>query len=361
VLLTFRFVVLQWNGGPNSLHGTTPHEILRRKESSMSVCSNASWETITTSTTTKPVLAKKKKEKLVDKQRAADRRQKWDSQSAIIDASIATGPASAGGGQNGDSNSATTIMTTPKVVVVAPTNFSEMTHGSSLERSSSDQSTGSLLYGKTPHSGSLLGKSSSLLFPTGVDANAEADSEADNLKRRKINLLLDQCESVRFPFNKKKLVLNNMSLTAADLPLQYLVGTSLGNTLHKLSLTGNRLGSVPAKLVQHLPFLKHLDISQCELHQLPDKWNLPQLKRLNVSHNRLRDFPEEVSTDTCQSTLKYWLPVRVSTRSNDIDIVSVCRVFWKACPSCRSSTCTATRLQKLSFLIIRQFCLSWKS
>lgn len=282
-----------WNGGPNSLHGTTPHEILRRKESSMSVCSNASWETITTSTTTKPVLAKKKKEKLVDKQRAADRRQKWDSQSAIIDASIATGPASAGGGQNGDSNSATTIMTTPKVVVVAPTNFSEMTHGSSLERSSSDQSTGSLLYGKTPHSGSLLGKSSSLLFPTGVDANAEADSEADNLKRRKINLLLDQCESVRFPFNKKKLVLNNMSLTAADLPLQYLVGTSLGNTLHKLSLTGNRLGSVPAKLVQHLPFLKHLDISQCELHQLPDKWNLPQLKRLNVSHNRLRDFPEE--------------------------------------------------------------------
>jgi Leucine-rich repeat (LRR) protein len=47
--------------------------------------------------------------------------------------------------------------------------------------------------------------------------------------------------------------------------------------------------------VQYLPTLKHLDLSQCELHQLPDKWNLPQLKRLNLSHNRLTEFPEEVS------------------------------------------------------------------
>jgi len=177
---------------------------------------------------------------------------------------------------------------------ITPPNLGEISHGSSLERSSSDQSTGSLLYGKTPNSNKILGTTSSLIFPTGVEATQDVDSESNNDKHRKVNLLLDQCETVRFPF-KKKLMLNNLGLAAADVPLTYLCGTSLGKTLHKLSLAGNRLGHVPAKLVQSLPTLKHLDLSQCSLHQLPDKWNLPQLRRLNLSHNRLRDFPEEVS------------------------------------------------------------------
>jgi Leucine-rich repeat (LRR) protein len=117
--------------------------------------------------------------------------------------------------------------------------------------------------------------------------------EGDMSLRRKINLLLDQCESVRFPF-KKKLILSDLNLTAADIPLGDLCGTSLGNSLHKLTLAGNRLGTVPPALVQNLPGLRHLDLSQCELHHLPDKWNLPKLTRLNLSHNRLTDFPEEV-------------------------------------------------------------------
>lgn len=171
------------------------------------------------------------------------------------------------------------------VISPPPGGFSDMTHSSSLDRSSSDQSAGSLLYGKTPNSGALLGKSSSLIFPTGVDTNADGDNEADNAKRRKINLLLDQCEAIRFPF-KKKLALEKLSITAADIPLNYLCGTPLGNALHKLSLAGNRLGNVPPKLLQNLPTLKHLDLSQCELHQLPSGWNLPQLKKLNLSHNR---------------------------------------------------------------------------
>lgn len=181
------------------------------------------------------------------------------------------------------------------MMVVPPVGgFADMAHGSSLDRSSSDQSTGSLLYGKTPNSGALLGKSSSLIFPTGVETNAhDGDNEVDNAKRRKINLLLDQCEAVRFPF-RKKLALEKLGITAADIPLNYLCGTPLGNALYKLSLVGNRLGSVPAKLVQSLPTLKHLDLSQCELHQLPPNWNLPALKKLNLSHNRLRDFPDEV-------------------------------------------------------------------
>lgn len=174
-----------------------------------------------------------------------------------------------------------------------------------------DQSTRSTGLG----AGVLFGKSSSLIFPTGVvDTGAAASvapstatntsvggfgpgngSQRNNveLKSHKVNLLLDQCETVRFPF-KKKLMLNSLDLTAADIPIKDLYGTNLGNSLHKLSLAGNRLSTVPPKLVVCLPILKSLDLSQCELHQLPERWNLPLLKRLNLSHNRLTDFPEEV-------------------------------------------------------------------
>eukprot|EP00934_Nitzschia_sp_Nitz4_P003673 Nitzschia sp. Nitz4//scaffold115_size69933//47363//53133//NITZ4_006008-RA/size69933-snap-gene-0.86-mRNA-1//-1//CDS//3329533517//3663//frame0 len=135
----------------------------------------------------------------------------------------------------------------------------------------------------------MFGKSSSLIFPTGVEPPASADS--DTVKKHKIHMLLDQCESVRL--FKKKLMLNNLHLTAADIPVRHLHGTSLGNTLHKLSLAGNRLSSIPPKLVVCMPLLKTLDLSQCELHQLPETWKLPRLRRLNLSHNRLTDFLEE--------------------------------------------------------------------
>lgn len=109
----------------------------------------------------------------------------------------------------------------------------------------------------------------------------------------KIAKILDDCESIRFPF-KKKLMLNSLHMAATDIPVKDLYGTVLGQSLHKLSLSGNRLSTIPRKLVTCLPTLKSMDISQCELHQLPERWNLPQLRRLNLSHNRLSDFPEEV-------------------------------------------------------------------
>ena len=150
--------------------------------------------------------------------------------------------------------------------------------------------------GNTTSGGSsvLFGKSSSLIFPTGVDppVDGSQDNRAYNHKRHKINTLLDACDCMRFPF-KKKLILSNLDLTAADVPVKDLYNTSLGNSLHKLSLAGNPLTTVPPKLVTCLPVLKNLDLSQCGLHQIPDQWNLPQLKRLNLSHNRLTDFPEE--------------------------------------------------------------------
>jgi Leucine-rich repeat (LRR) protein len=202
-----------------------------------------------------------------------------------------------------------------QIVSMTPGRFLAMQSHSTLDRSSSDQSTGSLLYCKTPstgtgrpihHSGgvtgvlgnSALGKSSSLIFPTGVDATAvmdrgKVDSESSNLKLSKINLRLDQCEALRFPF-KKKLLLDNLNLSCSDIPMKDLCGTSLGNSLYKLSLSGNRLGSIPPKLVMSLPVLRTLDLSQCELHQLPEHFNLPKLTQLNLSNNRFTEFPDEV-------------------------------------------------------------------
>jgi Leucine-rich repeat (LRR) protein len=202
-----------------------------------------------------------------------------------------------------------------QIVSMTPGRFLAMQSHSTLDRSSSDQSTGSLLYCKTPNTGtgrpihhsggvsgvlgnSALGKSSSLIFPTGVDSAAamdrgKVDAESSNLKLTKINLRLDQCDALRFPF-KKKLLLDRLNLSSSDIPMKDLCGTSLGNSLYKLSLSGNRLGSIPPKLVLSLPSLRTLDLSQCELHQLPEQFNLPKLTRLNLSNNRFTEFPDEV-------------------------------------------------------------------
>jgi NAD(P)-dependent dehydrogenase (short-subunit alcohol dehydrogenase family) len=154
----------------------------------------------------------------------------------------------------------------------------------------------------SPRNGHSLSKgSSSLAFPTRVETSGDQVTEGDRAKTRRINRMLDQAETVRFPF-KKKLTLENMNLLPADIPIKDLTSTSLGNSLRKLSLAGNRLSSIPPTLVICLPALKHLDLSKCELYQLPNKWNLPQLKRLNLSHNRLSEFPDEVWRD-CSKVL----------------------------------------------------------
>ena len=263
--------------------------------------------------------AKKKKEK----GRAADRRRKFAAQSSDIDIGHIVDD---GDLDNSYNNIAEEEERADVFVEGGPALLPSFSNGSpslpgvnfkdmrttTLDRSSSDQSTGSLLYCKTPSTGvggpsgmagilanTSVGKSSSLIFPTGVDSvsadgRSRQDSAVAKHKRNKVNLRLDQAEAMRFPFNKKKLMLDNLNLSSADIPMKDLCGTALGNSLHKLSLAGNRLGSVPAKLVQSLPVLKTLDLSQCELHQLPDLWNLPKLMRLNLSHNRFTEFPEEV-------------------------------------------------------------------
>jgi Leucine-rich repeat (LRR) protein len=258
-----------------------------------------------------------------EKGRQAERRRKLDAQSSDVDIGYIVDESETESGHDEfvvDKDSGPFPVLTSSTSILngdLPPSFKDMRNynSASLERSSSDQSTGSLLYCKTPTTGggpsihgsggvsgmlgnSALGKSSSLIFPTGVDSVSADDrgrmeSESAKLKRSQVNLRLDQCEAVRFPF-KKKLMLNNMNLTAADISMKDLCGTALGNSLNKLSLSGNRLGFVPPKLVVSLPVLKTLDLSQCELHQLPEQFNLPKLTRLNLSHNRFTDFPDEV-------------------------------------------------------------------
>eukprot|EP00536_Pseudo-nitzschia_multiseries_P002966 jgi/Psemu1/184845/e_gw1.42.140.1 len=118
--------------------------------------------------------------------------------------------------------------------------------------------------------------------------NSRTSTELTNI----IAAAIHNCEGRRFRL-KKKLILENLNMTAPNIPVNELYNTVLGQTLYKLSLKGNRLQTIPRKLVTCLPLLKTMDISQCNLHQLPERWNLPQLRRLILSHNRLTDFPEE--------------------------------------------------------------------
>lgn len=112
-------------------------------------------------------------------------------------------------------------------------------------------------------------------------------------KRRRVELLIDQCGIVRFPF-KKRLVLANLDLSHEDVPVETICASDrLGPLLYKLSLAGNPLCKVPDPLVVKLTGLRVLDLSQCDLLTLPERWELPNLKRLNLSHNRLEEFPND--------------------------------------------------------------------
>ena len=106
-------------------------------------------------------------------------------------------------------------------------------------------------------------------------------------RQRRLRLMLDQCETVRFPF-KKRLILANMNLSYDEIPVEQIVSDRLGPALYKLSLAGNRLHAIPEMLIVRLSGLRVLDFSQCDLHSIPDEWDLPSLKKLNLSHNRIK-------------------------------------------------------------------------
>lgn len=114
-------------------------------------------------------------------------------------------------------------------------------------------------------------------------------------KMRRVKKVMDQCEAVGWPF-RKKLVLSNLNLRYEDVPVERICADKLGPSLTKLSLVGNHfLHAVPDPLVVKLVGLKSLDLSKCNLRGLPEIWDLPLLKKLNLARNKLTEFPNEVS------------------------------------------------------------------
>lgn len=118
-------------------------------------------------------------------------------------------------------------------------------------------------------------------------------SSSSTERQRRLRLMMDQCETVRFPF-KKRLILANMNLSHEEIPVDQICSDRLGSALYKLSLAGNRLNAIPEQLIVKLSGLRVLDFSQCDLHGIPDKWDLPSLKKLNLSHNRIQTCLSEV-------------------------------------------------------------------
>ena len=118
-------------------------------------------------------------------------------------------------------------------------------------------------------------------------------SSSTNERQRRLRLLMDQCEMVRFPF-KKKLILANLNLNHEEIPVDEICSDTLGMTLYKLSLAGNRLHSIPEPLTVKLTGLRLLDIRQCDLQIIPVTWDMPLLKKLIMSHNQIKAFPAEV-------------------------------------------------------------------
>eukprot|EP00520_Triparma_pacifica_P006838 CAMPEP_0118651818 /NCGR_PEP_ID=MMETSP0785-20121206/10986_1 /TAXON_ID=91992 /ORGANISM="Bolidomonas pacifica, Strain CCMP 1866" /LENGTH=457 /DNA_ID=CAMNT_0006544291 /DNA_START=47 /DNA_END=1417 /DNA_ORIENTATION=- len=90
---------------------------------------------------------------------------------------------------------------------------------------------------------------------------------------------------------KHKLIMSNMNLNSKTLPTTMIL-TSFQSTLHKLNLSNNPIYNIPQTLVTGLYNLHNLDFSQCEIRTLEDtKWDLPNLRKFNLSGNKIDSFP----------------------------------------------------------------------
>jgi hypothetical protein len=117
-------------------------------------------------------------------------------------------------------------------------------------------------------------------------------SPVESEKKRTIRRLLDQCEAVGWPF-KKRLILANLNLSYEEIPTEMICSEKLGHLLYKLSLRGNpRIGSFPDPFVTRLRGLRSLDLTNCNLSELPELWDLPHLKKLGLGRNKFSHFPE---------------------------------------------------------------------
>lgn len=85
-----------------------------------------------------------------------------------------------------------------------------------------------------------------------------------------------------------KLVLEKLNLRFDDIPYHLLSTEPLCSKLHKLSLKNNSIYELSSVIVQgRMTGLSTLILQHCDLRSLPDNWNLPNLRILDLSHNKL--------------------------------------------------------------------------
>ena len=99
--------------------------------------------------------------------------------------------------------------------------------------------------------------------------------------------------------NRKQLNLSGLQISTLE---ESAVEEMIACHVEKLNLSQNEtMVIVPETLVQGnkptllFSTLKQLDLSKCQIVLLPDLWDLPNLQTLDLSMNRLRDFPSKVS------------------------------------------------------------------
>lgn len=90
---------------------------------------------------------------------------------------------------------------------------------------------------------------------------------------------------------------NRFKLDKKDLTTGEVSYTLLHQTKHltHVSFKGNQIDAIPPYLATQLHSLRCLNLSKCDIFELPLDWDLPQLKSLDLSFNRLVDFPKAVS------------------------------------------------------------------
>ena len=132
--------------------------------------------------------------------------------------------------------------------------------------------------------------------------------ESDDGTKSTCDLMLKQLDLTT---NKKMktIALNDMNLCCSTIPTYELCATPLGGVLQKLLLANNPLQAIPQELVVGLPALQILDLSNCQLHQLPLNFLLPSLRVMNLKNNKLTEFPNEVCI-SCHSL--YFLAYKCS-------------------------------------------------
>jgi GTPase SAR1 family protein len=133
--------------------------------------------------------------------------------------------------------------------------------------------------------------------PNNNEAENQISKENNRVFNSKVTLLLDRCKAKmeRLFLKKNHLGLDNRNMTECQIPMEKLIGTKFGHYLQSLSLSHNKLDTLPQSLVRCLPNLRSMNLSHCLIYELPKRWNIPLLKKLDISHNILIGFPEEVS------------------------------------------------------------------